>query len=168
MFAWILILGSWIAFLSLILHDATNEDSGGSIVCIAARNFKMVISLAMRKARTLRATPGHDAISQAIASTPRARQPRAPLMTRWWAKDHRISMTAAELELAILEAVQKAAPGCEDFVAVIVQYEKPKSHLDPNWSIRGVKFGKANRKMVDEALKTVLERMRREFRLNDR
>jgi hypothetical protein len=167
MFAWILILGSWIALLSLILHDATSEDSGGSVVRIAARNFKMVMSSAMRKARTWGATPGHDATSQAIASNLPQKQPRAPLVRRWWAKDHRISMTAAELELAISEAVRKSAPGCEDFVAVIVQYQKPKSPLDPNWSIRGVKFGKADRKMVDEALATALERMQREVRLSD-
>jgi hypothetical protein len=69
--------------------------------------------------------------------------------------------------LAISEAVKKAAPGCEEFVGVMVQQDRPKSHLDPNWAIRGVKFGKADRKVVDEALATVVERMQREFLLSD-
>ena len=69
--------------------------------------------------------------------------------------------------MAISEAVKKAAPGCEEFVGVMVQQDRPKSHLDPNWVIRGVKFGKADRKVVDEALATVVERMQREFLLSD-
>ena len=76
-------------------------------------------------------------------------------------------MTPAELESAISEAVKKTAPGCKDFVAVIVQHRTPKSHLDPNWAIRGVKFGKADRKVADEALATVVERMQRELLLSE-
>jgi hypothetical protein len=49
----------------------------------------------------------------------------------------------------------------------MVRHEKPKSRLDPNWVIRGVKFGKADRKMANEALATVVERMQREFLLSD-
>jgi hypothetical protein len=166
MLAWILILGSWIALLSLILHDATHEDSGGSVVWIAARNFKMVMSLAVQKARTWGPTPGRDATLQPIASPTPPKEPRTPLI-KWWAKDRRISMTAAQLELAISEAVRKTAPGCEDFVTVIVRYQKPKSNLDPNWSVRGVKFGKTDRSVIDESLTTVVERMQQEVRLSD-
>jgi len=76
-------------------------------------------------------------------------------------------MTTPELELAISEAVKKAASGCEDFVGVIVQRNTPKSRLDPNWAIRGVKFGNADRKVADEALATVVERMQRELLLSE-
>ena len=76
-------------------------------------------------------------------------------------------MTAPELELAITDAVKTAAPGCEDFIGVIVQHTTPKSHLDPKWDVRGVKFGKADRQTADEALASVVERMRREFLLTD-
>jgi hypothetical protein len=50
---------------------------------------------------------------------------------------------------------------------VIVGHETPTSPLDPNWAIRGVKFGKADRKMVDEALGSVVEHMQREYRLGE-
>ena len=74
-------------------------------------------------------------------------------------------MTPAELELAIAEAVRKASPACEGFLSVIVEPKTPKSRLDPDWDIRGVRFGKADRKMVDEALSTVVKRMQQEIRL---
>jgi hypothetical protein len=86
---------------------------------------------------------------------------------RRWRKERRVSLATPELELAILEAVKKAAPGCEDFVGVIVRHKTPKSHLDPNWAIRGVKFGNADRPMANEALAGVVERMQREFLLSD-
>jgi len=76
-------------------------------------------------------------------------------------------MTTPQLESAISEAVKKAAPGCEDFLAVIVQHKTPKSHLDPNWAIRGVRYGKADRPVANEALASVVERMQREFLLSE-
>jgi hypothetical protein len=74
-------------------------------------------------------------------------------------------MTPAELELAIAEAVRKASPGCEGFLSVIVEPKVPKLRLDPDWDVRGVRFGKVDRKMVDEALATVVKRMQQEIRL---
>jgi hypothetical protein len=50
---------------------------------------------------------------------------------------------------------------------VIVYYRAPKINLDPNWAVRGVKFGKADRKMVDEVLNSVVEQLQQEFRLID-
>jgi hypothetical protein len=146
MFAWILILSSWGALLSLILHDATKEDTYGSAILIAARKIKAFTFWAMLEAR-----------KQALALPP---------TKKWLRKDGRVSMTAPALELAILESVKKAAPGCQDFVGVIVQHNTPQSHLDANWAIRGVKFGRADRPVADEALATVVERMQREFLLS--
>jgi len=50
---------------------------------------------------------------------------------------------------------------------VIVQHRTPKSHLDPNWAIRGVRYGRADKPVADEALATVIERMQREFLLTE-
>jgi hypothetical protein len=90
-----------------------------------------------------------------------------PPKKNWWHKERRDPITISELELAISEDIKNAAPGCEDFVGVIVRHETPKTHLDPNWAILGVKFGKADRKMANEALATVVERMQRVFLLSD-
>jgi len=191
MFAWILILGLFVALFSLILHDATKEDSDGSAISLAAKKIKAFAFWAMLKARRLRGTlsdrTSRRSVSKppvkvvtalnAISSSSEAirqggprlnKQPRGlPSKKKWWSKDRRVSMTTPELELAISEAVKKAASGCEDFVGVIVLRKTPKSHLDPNWAIRGVKFGKADRKVADEALATVVERMQRELLLSE-
>lgn len=189
MFAWILILTSWVALLSLILHDATKEDRDGSAVSIAAKKIKAFAFWAIPRARKLRGTPSSTTsqtnpskppvkIATAVAAISsssgeiRQGQPsinkQAPALPpkKWWGKDHRLSMTIPELELAISEAVKATAPGCEDFVGVIVEHKIAKSRLDPNWAVRGVKFGKADRRVVDEALTTVVERLQAEFLLS--
>jgi len=148
MFAWILILSFYVALFSLILYDATKEDSEGSAISIAAKKIKAFSFWAMLKARKLRGTLSYRTSQTSVSKS-------------------RVSMTTPQLESAISEAVKKAAPGCEDFLAVIVQHKTPKSHLDPNWAIRGVKFGKADRKVADEALATVVERMQRELLLSE-
>jgi hypothetical protein len=79
----------------------------------------------------------------------------------------RVPIAAEELELAIADAVKKAAPGCEAFVGVIVQQTTPRSRFDTNWAIRGVKYGKAGREAVTGALATIVERMQQEFRLSE-
>jgi hypothetical protein len=191
MFAWILILSSWGALLSLILHDATKEDSDGSAISIAAKKIKAFTFWAMLKARKLRGTLSYRTSQRSVSKPPvkvvtavnaissssevirqggpsvNKQAPALPPKKRWWRNDRRVSMTTPELELAISEAVKNAAPGCEDFVGVIVQHKTPKSRLDPNWAIRGVKFGKADRQVTDEALTTVVERMQREFLLSE-
>jgi hypothetical protein len=52
-------------------------------------------------------------------------------------------------------------------VGVIVQPTTPKSRFDANWAVRGVKFGKADRAKVNEAIVAVVESMQREFQLTD-
>src|SRR5512144_3010407 len=59
MLAWILILVSWAAVLSLILHDATKGDDGGSAVSIAAKRLGVFIA-ARLKSRRAPKVPGHS------------------------------------------------------------------------------------------------------------
>jgi len=168
MLAWILILGSWIALVSLILHDVTQEDANGGAIRLAAGHvgaaMSCAISWAMLKARTFRETRSRAA-SQGGASRPPAKRFLALRKPNWWHAAQRTSMPPAELELAFAEAVRKASPACEGFLSVIVEPKTPKSRLDPDWDIRGVRFGKADRKTVDEALSTVVKRMQQEIRL---
>jgi hypothetical protein len=152
MFVWILILSAWVGLVSLILHDATKEDSEGSAISIAAKNFKAIIFWTIQK--SLSKLPAK------VATGPSPKKQR-------WRKERRVSMTTTELESAISEAVKKAAPGCEAFAGVIVRHEKPKSHLDANWAIRGVRFGNADKKLADEILGTVVKRMKQEVLLSD-
>jgi len=90
----------------------------------------------------------------------------APSKKRWWRKNERPSMTIAELESAIAEAVRNE-PHCEAFVGVIVRPAAPRSRHESNWQIQGIKFGKADRRIASEALAAIVERMQRDFRLAD-
>ncbi len=79
-------------------------------------------------------------------------------------KDERVSISAADLESAIGQAV-KASPGCEDFIGVLLRLKRPKSHPGPNWEVRGVKFGNADREAVNDAITTVVTRFQEEYQL---
>jgi hypothetical protein len=201
MFAWILIVSSWVSLLLLILHDATKEEGrDGSAISRGASNsivaFKNLIKSgyalfgrARKKARTLKGAPswiaqgdrsksplnGEATVEHTAPIAPQIR-PDAPAaanqargiwppVQRWWRADDRIAITVPELELTITEAVRKAAPTCEGLVGVIIQQTKPKSRSEPNWSVQGIKFGRADRKVAHGALAGVVERMQKEFRV---
>jgi len=170
MIAWVLILVLWIAFFSLILHDVTKDDPNGSAVSSAATALAAFLAHAVKilRAAFRNSTSIRQSSSNPIQQdTTRRAIEQAPARKRvLWRKDDRVSITAAELESAIKEAV-KAAPGCEDFIGVFVRPKTPKSRPDPNWEVRGVRFGNADRKIANETLATVVARFQQEFRLTE-
>lgn len=80
---------------------------------------------------------------------------------------NRSPIASANLETAIAEAIRQRVPGCESLVGVIVQQTRPKSRFDANWVVRGVKFGRADREKVNEAITGIVETMQREYILSD-
>jgi hypothetical protein len=76
---------------------------------------------------------------------------------------NRQEISVASLQDTIAEAVRKADPDCEAFVGVFVERMRPKSRLDANWDIKGVKFGRSDRATANATLATVVERMQGEF-----
>ena len=152
----------WVALLLLILHDATKDDSDGSAISIAARRLGAFIDWVVLKSRKLR-NSGSYGISQTSVLAPAVPPPKK----KRWHKDSRVSITIPELEFAIAEAVQKAAPDCEAFVGVIVRRTKPASRSDVNWRLQGIKFGNADRKIANEALTAIIERMQQEIKLSE-
>jgi hypothetical protein len=79
--------------------------------------------------------------------------------------DHRQAISQADLVSAITDAVKQSDPDCSGFVDVIVQQIKPKSQFDPNWAIRGIRFGRSDRQKATQAVDAIVARMQREFRL---
>jgi hypothetical protein len=79
--------------------------------------------------------------------------------------DERSSVSLKQLQSAITEAVKKADPACEAFAGVVVQRETTKSRQDANWTIKGIRFGRADRDKSSQALATIVQRMQREFSL---
>lgn len=189
MLVWILIAACWAGLLLLILHDATKDADGRSAVSVASRNTVLTAARGVRGLR--RSRPLHKLRSAYAASrnthpTPvagpalEASPVEAPAQTspatipatetskkNWWRRDHRAQITPAELELTITEAIKNAAPECSSFVGVIVHHKKPRQHRDSNWGVRGIKFGKADRRVVNETLTRIVEQLQREVRLTD-
>lgn len=148
MFVWVILLSPWAALVLLILHDATKGPGSG----------ELAVGTSSSSSESIRQhTP--SAAEQRLISVTKKKFSRR--------RGGRISATIAELELAITEAVRKAAPECEAFVGVTLQQTTPKLRHDVNWRLRGVRFGSANRKIANEALTTIVERLQREFYLTE-
>src|SRR5258708_25687413 len=67
--------------------------------------------------------------------------------------DKRSVVSRKHLESAVTKVV-KSVLDCEAFVGVIIQRIEPKSRTDPNWAVRGVRFGKADRDKSGKVLAT--------------
>jgi hypothetical protein len=81
--------------------------------------------------------------------------------------DERQSISRADLQSAITQAVKQSDRKCKDFVDVIVGYSSPDSRLDGNWAITGVKFGRSDRQKAAQALAVIVPRMQHEFTLSE-
>jgi hypothetical protein len=81
--------------------------------------------------------------------------------------DNRNAITREAMQAAITLAVKKADPDCKPFIGVIVRRTNPKSSLETNWAIRGIKFGRADRNKAKEAVDIIVQRLQREFKLNN-
>lgn len=82
-------------------------------------------------------------------------------------KGKRTSITRASLELAILETVRASDPQCEGIVGVIVERIVPESPGAANWTVKGVKYGKAERSRCSAALTHCVDEGRLEFEISD-
>jgi hypothetical protein len=78
----------------------------------------------------------------------------------------RTLMSREGLEAAITEVVKKQ-PECEGLVGVVVMHEAPKSPSDTNWTLRGIRFGRADREKASKAIAVVVELGQRDFYLSD-
>src|SRR3981081_3720805 len=65
--------------------------------------------------------------------------------------DKRSAVSRKRLESVGTDAV-KSASACAAFVGVVIQRIEPKSRWDPNWAVRGVRFGKADRDNLGKVL----------------
>jgi hypothetical protein len=197
MIVWILIISSWVSLLLLILHDTTKDEGGvESAVSRGTKNFIVALKSRIRSgyeifhraqktARMLKWAPSRTAqldqsksLLNGVTIFERdvpiqqdgalATPGRGSLLKRWSRGDTRIAITVPELEHTITDAIRETGPSCEPLVGVIVQPMRPKSRYEPNWTVRGIKFGKADRNAATGALAGVLERMQKEFRVTER
>jgi hypothetical protein len=84
-----------------------------------------------------------------------------------WTDWRKIEVRREAMQAAITVAVKKATPDCKSFAGVIVQQIYPRSSLETNWAVRGITFGRADRNKAREAVDTMVQRLQREFKLNN-
>jgi CspA family cold shock protein len=74
-------------------------------------------------------------------------------------------ISRADLEQSLADAVREISPECGAFVGIIVDRILPETAGGINWTIRGVKYGKADRGKCDAALSMWLQKKRQEYTL---
>lgn len=94
---------------------------------------------------------------------------RSKLFSRKKSDDHptRKSVTRADLEQSLAEAVRTSHPEFESFAGVIVEGIVPTVPGDTNWAVRGVKYGKADRHRSSTVLSYCVEEAQLEFEISD-
>ena len=71
------------------------------------------------------------------------------------------------LEAAITTAVKRSDPSREPFVGVALKSIASNSSLEANWALKGVRFGRSDRKQCNSVLSVIVERLKREFEIAD-
>lgn len=81
--------------------------------------------------------------------------------------DERQLISSSDLEIAIAGATKQSDPDCNNFVGVIVERVWPISRWEPNWAIKGIRFGKSDRQKAEKAIAAIVVRMQSEFKLSN-
>lgn len=82
-------------------------------------------------------------------------------------KPKRIPIARAMLEDQLLEAVRSSSPDCLKLVSVIVERVVPSTRGGPNWAIKGVRYGKADREQCSARLAGIAIEQQRRFELTE-
>jgi hypothetical protein len=80
----------------------------------------------------------------------------------------RASILRDDLQAAIVAGVRGTDPACEPFIGVVIERIDSAVASKANWTIKGVKYGKADRTKADSVLATIVERMQKEYDLAHR
>jgi hypothetical protein len=91
-------------------------------------------------------------------------------MPAFWKKrrpSDRSPVLAKTIELAITASVKKSDPLCENFLAVWIEPHEYTSLGEPNWHLKAVQFGKADRDKCAAALDIIVERMQKKYSLKE-
>lgn len=82
-------------------------------------------------------------------------------------KGKRTLITRAALEAAIAESVRRNGPECEGLIGIFVEQVAPILPGAANWTVKGVKYGKAERNRCSAALSNFVNEQLREFEVSD-
>jgi hypothetical protein len=78
----------------------------------------------------------------------------------------RVPIARATLELALAETVRDIDE-CKGLIAIIVERIVPTSSGGPNWILKGIKYGKAPRRLCDTEIARCVAEGQAEFEIVD-
>jgi cold shock protein len=67
------------------------------------------------------------------------------------------------LEAVLASAIRESNVGCKDFIGLFIQPLVPYPRSGPNWAIRGIKYGSANRAQCDISISEIVKKMQLDF-----
>jgi hypothetical protein len=82
-------------------------------------------------------------------------------------KPKRTSVARTTLEQKLLETVRSSAPECSELASVIVERVVPATRGGPNWAVKGVRYGKADRGKCAARLSSIVAERQQEFDLTE-
>jgi hypothetical protein len=75
-------------------------------------------------------------------------------------------VTRAALESVLAEAVRNS-PDCNGFVGIIVERVVPPSRGGANWTLKGVRYGKADRGQCSAVISNYVQEWQQKFDITD-
>jgi cold shock protein len=123
----------------------------------AAKNLRIVRAMDGASGDNFNVTEGSAQIAQCnmIKNTP-----DPSIKKRTW-----ISRDA--LKAALVESVRGSDPQCEGLIEIIIERVVPASRDVANWAVKGVKYGKAERKLCSAAISKFVQESQGEFEVSD-
>ena len=79
---------------------------------------------------------------------------------------NRKAITCEALQAVITRTVRESGE-CEAFIGIIVRRIIPRCSGDLNWTVWGVRYGKAERSKCDAAISAIVEELQKEFTIFD-
>jgi hypothetical protein len=76
-------------------------------------------------------------------------------------------LTPDALQSVIAKAIRDTEAECEALIGVFVERIVPKSRGGVNWTLKGVRYGKAERVKCNAAISVVVERLQHEYNVAD-
>jgi hypothetical protein len=76
-------------------------------------------------------------------------------------------ITRAALEQSIAEVVKAGGADHEGFIGVVVERAAPAQPGGPNWTLKGVRYGKSNRELCAAVLSACVAEKQLQFDLSD-
>jgi cold shock CspA family protein len=80
---------------------------------------------------------------------------------------NRYPITSDALQSVVAKAVRDSDALCETFIGIIVERIDPKLNGGVNWTLKGVKYGKADRAKCDTAIFGIVDQLQKEFIISD-